>query len=58
MLEYLIDDIIDENEGYPFNDIVEVDFDANFVIMRKEYFDYVKKYIEDLFIMKEIVTDE
>lgn len=58
LTSYLADDLITMKQQYPINDIVDVELNSDFVILTRRDFDYVKKYVESLIDIKDIMVHE
>jgi hypothetical protein len=43
------DDLVQTKQGYPVGDVSEVQFDIDVVILKREDFELIKKYHEQLF---------
>jgi hypothetical protein len=46
LLTHLTDEIVRETQHYPHDDISMTEFEADFVIIKRPYFDAFKKYVE------------
>lgn len=50
--------LIEKKQYYPHDDIAEVVFSADFVIMERTAYDYIKSFVESLIETKEIMNHE
>lgn len=58
LTDFFINDIITEKQYYPENDISEVDFNADFVILKKDDYNSIKEYIEGLITKEDLMNHE
>ena len=58
LTSWMAPELIRMKQSYPYNDIANVEFEADFVVMQKDVFDYVKKFVETLIETEEIMNHE
>ncbi len=50
--------LISKKQSYPYQDISNVEFNADFVIMKREDFETVKEYVEEIMDVKQLMVHE
>lgn len=58
LTSWLAPELIKKKQHYPHNDIANVEFTADFVILDRFTFDYIKKFVESLITTKELMNHE
>lgn len=46
--DYLIDEVVTKVQHYPHDDISEVDFETDIIVLKRKHFDKIKEFIEGL----------
>ena len=50
--------LIKKVQDYPYQDISNVEFSADFVVMRREDFDEIKEYVNEIVDVKQLMVNE
>jgi len=55
---YLVDELVEKTQHYPHDDISEVDFETDFVVIKRRHYDEIKEFVEDVINNKELKLNE
>ena len=58
LTSWLAPELISKTQDYPYNDITNVKFEVDCVIIKKGEFDYIKKFVESIMTTKDLMNHE
>lgn len=58
LTSWLAPELIKKTQHYPHNDIADVDFEADFVIMQRETYNYIKEFVESIITTNQLMNHE
>lgn len=58
LTSWLSSELITKTQDYPYNDISNVKFEADFVVIKRKEFDYIKQFVESIMTTKELMNHE
>jgi cell fate regulator YaaT (PSP1 superfamily) len=58
LTSWLAPELVNKTQDYPYNDISNVKFEADFVVIKRKEFDYIKKFVESIVTTKDLMNHE
>lgn len=58
LTSWMAPELIRKTQHYPYDDIANVEFKADFVVMQRETYDYIKSFVESLITIKDLMNHE